>query len=174
MVEAHCSVTAGHGMVTAERPVLGHGLTAGHVAAGRVMAVKSPIIIIIAGPAAQASTARHTGVARSRTLACATEVAVDLCGTCRQARLSRPSLSRRARTGCVAGHVSRTTLRSRLRSKTSQDLKGQLPGSSRHQDRALAAVRRSVIRRSINPPDRLHRSLRPSPTYLPYDIRGIR
>ena len=108
MVEARRSVTAGHGMVTAGRPVLRHGWSrrrgSGHGSHD-------------AGPAAQASTARHTGVARSRTLACATEVAVHVCGTCRQARLSRPSLSRRGQTSAA----SLVTYRSRRWSRASRD-----------------------------------------------------
>jgi hypothetical protein len=54
MVEARRSVTAGHGMVTAGRPVLGHGRSrrcgSGHGSHD-------------AGLAARASAARHAGVA---------------------------------------------------------------------------------------------------------------
>jgi hypothetical protein len=85
-VEASRSVTAGHGMVTTGRPVLDHGRSRRR---GSVLASHD------AGPAALDSAARHAGVAFSRTLACAIEVAVHLCG---QARLSRPSLSRRGQT----------------------------------------------------------------------------
>jgi hypothetical protein len=103
-VEARRSVTAGHGMITAGRPVLGHG---------RSRRRGSGLSSHNAGPSARASAARHAGVAFSRKLACATEVAVHLSGTCRQARLNRPSLSRGGRlrsrrwscTGRVAGHV---------------------------------------------------------------------
>ncbi len=97
-VEPRRSVTAGHGMVTAGRPVLSHG---------RSRRRGSGLGSHDTGPAARASAARHAGVTFSRTLACTTEVAVHLCGTCRRARLSRPTLSRRGqpRSRSRTGHA---------------------------------------------------------------------
>jgi hypothetical protein len=64
-MEARRLVTAGDGMVTAERPVLGHGRSR-HRGSG--------LGSHDAGPAARAFAARHAGVTFYRTLACATEV----------------------------------------------------------------------------------------------------
>jgi hypothetical protein len=114
------SVTAGHGMVTTGRPILAHR-GSGHGSHD-------------AGPAAQASTARHTGVASSRTLAWRDRSRGPSVRHVSPNLLEPPfAVPTGPDFGRVAEHMPCATLRSRLRYKMSQGLKGPLPGSSASQ-----------------------------------------
>ena len=110
-------------------------VTAGHVAAGRVTAVTTPDQRPRPLPLATPESRAH-----GRSLA--PPKSWSICGFC-AARVAKPARAalrcpdgarlrprRWSRTGRVAGHVPRATLRSRLRSKMSQGLQGPLPGSS--------------------------------------------
>ncbi len=163
IVEARRSATAGHGPVMTGRPVRGHGLsrpvTASHVAAGLVTAVTAP------GRRSGPLPLATTGFSRPRNARLRDRSAIALCGTSRHVRLSRSPLpclrSRRCPRDLAA------TLRSRLRSKTSQGQKGLLQGRSCH-----AAIGARIVpwRQpgdwAMNHPIAFTALLRPDPDWL--------